>query len=258
MPRPLEGVRILAIEQMQALPYATQLLARLGADVVKVEPITGESGRGSQPSMIDPEGRSVGATFLRNNLDKRSIGIDLKAPEGRELFLALVPQFDVIAENFKPGTMDRLGLGYDVIAERAPKAIYLSISGFGQPVDGAPSPYDSWPAYAAIAESMSGIYEYKREDEPSHGSVVHRWRQSRPPFAPGSRPAAVRAGHQLRRERPLTQEWAEAGITLACEQGFPVWLGQGAVLQGWARADQGHLTTQHIEQLRQLIQAGTA
>jgi len=162
--KPLDGVRILAAEQMQALPYATQLLARLGADVVKVEhPVHGESGRGALPAMKDPDGRLVGATFLRNNLDKRSVGLDLKSPEGRELFLALVPRFDVIAENFKPGTMDRLGLGYDVIAERSPRAIYLSISGFGQPVDGAPSPYDSWPAYAAIAEAMSGMYEYKRE-----------------------------------------------------------------------------------------------
>src|SRR6187401_341752 len=92
--KPLAGVRILAAEQMQALPYATQLLARLGAEVVKVEhPVHGESGRGAAPAMLDPEGRKVGATYLRNNFDKRSVGIDLKAPEGRELFLALVPQF---------------------------------------------------------------------------------------------------------------------------------------------------------------------
>ncbi len=77
--KPLDGVRVLAAEQMQALPYATQLLARLGADVVKVEPPTGESGRGSQPSMLDPDGRFVGATFLRNNLGKRSITVNLKA-----------------------------------------------------------------------------------------------------------------------------------------------------------------------------------
>ena len=119
--KPLDGVRVLAAEQMQALPYATQLLARLGAEVVKVEhPVHGESGRGSTPAMLDPEGRTVGATYLRNNLDKRSVGIDLKSPEGRDLFLALVPRFDVVAENFKAGTMDRLGLGYDVIAARAP------------------------------------------------------------------------------------------------------------------------------------------
>jgi crotonobetainyl-CoA:carnitine CoA-transferase CaiB-like acyl-CoA transferase len=159
--RPLDDVRILAVEQMQALPYGTQLLARLGADVVKVEhPGTGESGRGSFPHMLDPEGRKVGATFLRNNLGKRSVAIDLKHPEGRELFLSLVPRFDVVCENFKAGTMDRLGLGYDAIAARHPAAIVLSLSGFGTTVE---TPYRSWPAYASIVEAMSGIYEYKRE-----------------------------------------------------------------------------------------------
>ncbi|MDQ1455422.1 MAG: formyl-CoA transferase, partial [Actinomycetota bacterium] len=81
--KPLDGVRVLAAEQMQALPYATQLLARLGADVVKIEhPVHGESGRASTPAMLDPAGRAVGATYLRNNLDKRSVGIDLKLAEG--------------------------------------------------------------------------------------------------------------------------------------------------------------------------------
>ena len=157
--KPLDGVRILAAEQMQALPYATQLLSRLGAEVVKVEhPVHGESGRGSLPAMIDPGGRAVGATYLRNNLNKRSLGLDLKSPAGRELFLQLVPRFDVVAENFKPGTMDRMGLGYDDVAAVAPKVIYLSVSGFGNTGD---SPYQSWPAYAAVVEAMSGIYEYK-------------------------------------------------------------------------------------------------
>src|SRR3954466_15717561 len=85
--KPLDGVRVLAAEQMQALPYATQMLARLGAEVVKVEhPVHGESGRASTPAMIDPSGRAVGATYLRNNLGKRSVGINLKTPEGRDLF----------------------------------------------------------------------------------------------------------------------------------------------------------------------------
>jgi crotonobetainyl-CoA:carnitine CoA-transferase CaiB-like acyl-CoA transferase len=163
--RPLDGVRVLAVEQMQALPYATQLLARLGAEVVKVEhPGSGESGRGSYPAMLDPQGRRVGATFLRNNLGKRSVAIDLKHPEGRELLLRLAPRFDVVCENFKGGTMERLGLGYDVVAERHPAVIYLSLSGFGNQMDGlADSPYRSWPAYAAIVEAMSGIYEYRKE-----------------------------------------------------------------------------------------------
>jgi formyl-CoA transferase len=160
--KPLDGVRILAAEQMQALPYATQLLARLGAEVVKVEhPVHGESGRGSAPAMTDPDGRAVGATYLRNNLDKRSLGLDLKAPAGREIFLALVPKFDVVAENFKAGTMDRMGLGYDVISQLYPRTIYASISGFGNTGN---SPYRDWPAYASVVEAMSGIYDWKNPD----------------------------------------------------------------------------------------------
>lgn len=160
--KPLDGIRILAAEQMQALPYATQLLARLGAEVVKVEhPTHGESGRGALPAMRDPQGREVGATFLRNNLNKRSVGIDLKPEQGRELFLDLAGEFDVVAENFKAGTMDRLGLGYEVFAERYPKMIYVSVSGFGNLGE---SPYRAWPAYAMVPEAMSGLYEYARQD----------------------------------------------------------------------------------------------
>jgi formyl-CoA transferase len=166
--KPLDGIRVLAAEQMQALPYATQLLARLGAEVVKVEhPETGESARSSSPAVQDPQGRAVGATFLRNNLGKRSVGIDLKSPEGRDLFLELAPRFDVVAENFKPDTMDRMGLGYDAIAKVAPRAIYVSISGFGNTVE---TPYRDWPAYASIVEAMSGIYEYK--SGPDHPPVT--------------------------------------------------------------------------------------
>lgn len=169
--KPLDGIRILALEQMQALPFSTQLLARLGADVVKVEsPADGESGRSSLPAMADPDGRQVGATFLRNNLNKRSLTIDLKHPEGRALVLRLAPHFDVVAENFRAGALGRLGLGYDNVAVAHPRVVYLSVSGFGQ---GDASPYHRWPAYAAVAEAMSGIYELKRTgDDPPTPSPV--------------------------------------------------------------------------------------
>ena len=158
--RPLDGVRVLALEQMQALPFATQLLARLGADVVKVEsPKGGDQGRGSLPAMTDPEGRRVGATFLRNNLNKRSLCIDLKNPRGRDLVLDLAKRFDVVAENSKAGAMSRLGLGYDDVAAVHPAVIYVSVSGFGNTVA---TPYQSWPAFAPVVEAMSGIYEMKR------------------------------------------------------------------------------------------------
>jgi crotonobetainyl-CoA:carnitine CoA-transferase CaiB-like acyl-CoA transferase len=159
--RPLEGVRVLALEQMQALPFATQLLARLGAEVVKVEsPDGGDSGRLSLPAMADPEGRMVGATFLRNNLNKRSVSINLKDPRGRQLVLDLATRFDVFAENFKGGALNRLGLGYDAVRAVNERVIYVSVSGFGNDDS---SPYHAWPAYAPVVEAMSGLYETKRK-----------------------------------------------------------------------------------------------
>ena len=161
--KPLDGVRVLALEQQQALPYATQLLARLGADVVKVElPGDGESGRTTLPAMQDPWGRAVGCTYLRNNLGKRSVCIDLKSDEGRDLILRLAPRFDVVAENFRGGTMQRLRLGYDDIAAVHPRVIYVSVSGFGNTT---PTPYAGWSAYAPIAEAMASLYEFKRQPD---------------------------------------------------------------------------------------------
>src|SRR3954462_1185835 len=104
--KPLDGIRVLALEQMQALPFATQLLARLGAEVVKIESVKGgDSGRGAMPGFEDPEGRHVGATFSRKNFNKRSVCVDLKNPAGRDLVLAMAPKFDIVAENFKAGAM---------------------------------------------------------------------------------------------------------------------------------------------------------
>lgn len=165
MTKPLDGVRILALEQMQALPFATQLLGHLGADVVKVEhPVTGDSGRGALPALRDTDGRRVGATYLRNSLGKRSIAVDLKQPEGVALIKRLVPRFDVVGENFKPGVMRRLGLAWEDLRPLHPRLIYVSVSGFGNLSD---SPYATFPAYAPIAEAMGGFYEYKREaDQP--------------------------------------------------------------------------------------------
>jgi formyl-CoA transferase len=158
--KPLDGVRILAVEQMQALPWGTQLLARLGAEVVKIEhPVDGESGRGSVPFMTDPDGRRVGCTYLRNNLGKRSVGIDLK--KGRELILDLAGGFDIFAENFKGGAMARMGLGYEDLSARYPELIYVSVSGFGNTAE---TRYGAWPAYAGVAEAMSGIYEWARPE----------------------------------------------------------------------------------------------
>jgi crotonobetainyl-CoA:carnitine CoA-transferase CaiB-like acyl-CoA transferase len=159
--KPLDGVRVLAAEQMQALPYATQLLGRLGAEVVKVEhPRDGDSGRGAKPSLVDVDGREVGATYLRNNLNKRSIAIDLKHPEGAALVRRLAGRFDVFAENMKPGSVERLGLGWEALSGLHPRLVYVSVSGFGNL--GA-TPWAGRPAYSSVVEAMAGLYELMRE-----------------------------------------------------------------------------------------------
>ncbi|HVN37334.1 MAG TPA: CoA transferase [Myxococcota bacterium] len=159
--KPLDGVRVLALEQMQALPFATQLFAHLGADVVKVEhPRDGESGRASRPQIRDADGRAVGATYLRNNLSKRSLALDWKHPAGRDLLLRLVPHFDVVAENFRPGALARAGLDYASLSPRWPRLVYVSISGFGHLAE---TPYATRPAYAPVAEAMAGLYEPLRK-----------------------------------------------------------------------------------------------
>jgi formyl-CoA transferase len=157
--KPLAGLTVLAAEHMQALPYATQLLAVLGADVVKVEAPGGEGGRAARPIVPQPDGTTVGGTFARNNLNKSSIVLDLKNTGGKATFLRLAGQADVVAENMRPGVMDRLGLGYDEVAAVNPRAVYLSVSGFGSRIA---SPYREWPAYAPVAEAMAGLYELGR------------------------------------------------------------------------------------------------
>ncbi|MEB4209788.1 CoA transferase [Mycobacterium sp. 94-17] len=159
-PRPgaLEGIRVVAAEQMIAGPWATQLLARLGAEVIKIEPTTGESGRASVPTITGPDGRPVGATYIRNNLNKKSVGIDIKRRP--DLVHSLVAKCDVFLQNSKAGAMDRLGLGYRDLLAVNPRLIYVSVSGFGNTTD---SPYRDWPAYAGIAEAMSGVYQWARQ-----------------------------------------------------------------------------------------------
>lgn len=158
---PLHGIRVLAIEQMIAAPWATQMLGRLGAEVIKVEhPTIGESGRSSSPAIEGPDGKPVGATYIRNNLNKRSIGIDIK--KGADLVLDLAEKCDVFVQNSKAGSMEALGLGYDAVRERNPGVIYVSVTGFGNTTN---SPYRDWPAYAGIAEGMSGIYQWARQPD---------------------------------------------------------------------------------------------
>lgn len=149
---PLEGVRVLDLSNVLAGPFCGYNLARLGAEVVKIEnPAGGDLARrlGADPAMAE---RGMGLSFVAVNAGKQSVALNLKAAAGRDIFLRLVETADVVLENFRPGVMDRLGLGYDVLAGRNPRVVYCAISGFGQ--DG---PWSGRPAYDQIVQGLSGV-----------------------------------------------------------------------------------------------------
>lgn len=165
MSRALDGIRVLALENFVAGPTATMLLADWGADVVKVEPPSGDAYRSFPPIQTDGTATSS-VWFSRLNRGKRSIVLDLTTAAGRETFLELAAATDVVVQNLRPGTLSKLGLGYDDLSHVNPRVILVSISGFGQP-DVQPGPYTSLPAFDLIGQAMSGIaYTSGREGDP--------------------------------------------------------------------------------------------
>ncbi|GAB3598129.1 CaiB/BaiF CoA transferase family protein [Microbacterium tumbae] len=157
MTGPLQGIVVLDFTERVQGPYATQMLGDLGADVIKVE----------RHEALTPDGRSderyagadgerptslYRATFLANNRNKRSITLDLKSSRGREVAQALVAKADVVYENFRPGTMSRLGLGYDDCARINPGIVYLSASGYGDE-----GPYVAKPGQDVLVQALSGM-----------------------------------------------------------------------------------------------------
>lgn len=145
---PLQGVRVLDLSRLLPGPYCTQLLGDLGADVIKVEePAGGDPARHAAP-LLD----GVGAIFLHVNRNKRSLAVNLKAAEGREILLKLVDQADILVESFRPGVMDRLRLGYPALRERNPRLVYASLSGFGQT-----GPLRDRPAHDLNYLALAGI-----------------------------------------------------------------------------------------------------
>ncbi|MDR5799640.1 CoA transferase [Caballeronia sp. LP006] len=148
-PLPLDGIRVLDVSQVMAGPFACMLLADMGADVIKVEPPEGDQTRGAMGfKMKGPD--SMG--FLNMNRNKRSVTLDLKSDEGRELFYKLAKTADVIVENYRPGVVQRLRIDYESIREINPKIVYVSISGFGQS-----GPWSTRPGFDLMAQAMSGV-----------------------------------------------------------------------------------------------------
>ena len=149
---PLDGIRVLDLTNVLAGPFCCHQLVHLGAEVIKVE----AAGRGDLARNLGADAAlnkaGMGVSFLAQNAGKKSVTVNLKHPEGKALLKRLVQTADVLVENFRPGVMDRLGVGYEVLKAENPRLIYCAISGFGQ--DG---PWKDRPAYDQIIQGASGV-----------------------------------------------------------------------------------------------------
>jgi len=152
----LAGLRVLDLTSQLSGPYCAMLLGDLGADVIKVE----RPGIGDDSRSVSPKINGESAAFMTFNRNKRSLTLDLKAPEGRAIALKLAARADVVLENFRPGTVARLGIGYDDVRPINPRVIYCSISGFGQT-----GPYRERGGFDRVAQGMSGVMSINGEAE---------------------------------------------------------------------------------------------
>jgi crotonobetainyl-CoA:carnitine CoA-transferase CaiB-like acyl-CoA transferase len=147
--RPLAGVRVLDLTRVLAGPYCGMVLADMGADVIKIEnPDGGDESRG----FLEPSYHGHSPYFLSVNRNKRSVALDLKAPAGKDAFLRLVAESDVVIENFRTGVMERLGLGYETLKAIRPSLVYGAISGYGRS-----GPNVDVPGFDPIAQAESGL-----------------------------------------------------------------------------------------------------
>ncbi|MBK8630396.1 MAG: CoA transferase [Sphingomonadales bacterium] len=149
MTQPLAGIRIADFSHVMAGPYASHLLRLMGAEVIKIEPKTGDNFRNYGK---DRQYDGLSPAFLAANLGKKSIALDLKDEADLDIARAIVARSDVLLENFRPGVIDRLGLGYAAVAQDNPDIIFCSVSGYGQ--DG---PHRDWPAIDNIVQATSGM-----------------------------------------------------------------------------------------------------
>lgn len=145
---PLEGIKVLDLTRVLAGPYCTMILGDFGANVIKVEmPEIGDDARHFGPFINDES-----AYFMSLNRNKRSITLNLKDPKGKDILKKMAVEVDVIVENFRPGTMEKLGLGYEVLKEINPRIIYATSTGYGYS-----GPYSNRPAYDGVVQAMGGI-----------------------------------------------------------------------------------------------------
>ena len=158
-PRPLDGLRVLDATHIVAGPFCAMLLADMGAEVIKIERTkVGERARLNDPFVRSEDGRRVSARFLAINRNKKSVTLDLRQPRGKEIFESLVKASDVLLDNWGPGALQRLNLGFDHLRQLNPGLIYASITGFGDS-DSLRGPYSDWPANNPCVQGMGGWME---------------------------------------------------------------------------------------------------
>ena len=148
MPMALSNIRVLDLTRVMAGPYCTMYLADLGAEVIKIE----IPGSGDDTRKLPPFKNGESLYYCNLNRNKKGVTLNLKDPKGKELFKEMVKNADVVVENYRPGVMDKLGLGYDVLKEVNPRIIYAAVSGFG-----SYGPLHQRPGYDIIAQAMSGL-----------------------------------------------------------------------------------------------------
>jgi crotonobetainyl-CoA:carnitine CoA-transferase CaiB-like acyl-CoA transferase len=165
MAGPLSGVRVLDLTGVVSGPFATMFLADQGADVIKIEPIGGDITRRSRAT-IDKAGE-FSALFISSNRGKRSLSIDVKTEKGQDVLAKLVAQADVLVQNFRPGTMERLGLGPDKLRRRHPRLIYVSISGVGET-----GPYVKKRVYDPIIQGLSGFADIQSQPATNRPQMI--------------------------------------------------------------------------------------
>lgn len=157
---PLTGVRVLDLTNVLAGPFCGYQLARMGAEVIKVENPKGGDLARRLGADVEMSRREMGLSFIAVNANKQSVAIDLKDPRGKAIFLDLVEQADVVLENFRPDVMKRLELDYAVLSARNPRIVYCAISGFGQT-----GPWRTRPAYDQIVQGLSGLMSVTGDKE---------------------------------------------------------------------------------------------
>ena len=156
MDRPLSGIRVIALEQYMAGPYCSMLLADAGAEVIKIErPGVGDPRR-SIPPFAEKDGNKKAGGFMAYNRNKKSICLNVQSDVGKQVYFDLIKASDVVIENIRPGSTDKLGIGYSTLKQLNPRLIYAAISGFGR-LEGYIGPDSVRPAFDIVAEAMSGI-----------------------------------------------------------------------------------------------------